>query len=351
MKKILLSSALFLTSLLFAQVPQGVSYQAIALNGSGNAVVSSNVGLRLSVLNTSATGTVAYSETHTKTTNAQGLFNLVIGQGTPISGTFAGINWATGSKFLKVEMDAAGGTNYALVGTTQLLSVPYAMAAGTLAGTSSGSTLADLVQESQYTNFGFIDFGSDTAYVYNATTGAWTNQQFSASGSPELVSTEGNFAFIDFGSDTAYAFSAATGTWVSQPFSSTGSPELFISGANFGFIDFGSDKAYVFNTRTGTWSNQQFSASGSPELVGVDGAFGFIDFGSDKAYAFSPKTGAWHNQQFSASGSPTLVVGIGSFAFLDFGTDKAYVFNPANGTWVSQQFSSSGSPELSPSNN
>jgi len=134
MKKFLLLSALFVSSLIFAQVPQGVSYQAIALNGSGNPVVSSNVGLKLSVLNTSATGTVVYAETQTKTTNAQGLFNLVIGQGTPTSGTFAGINWATGSKFLKVEMDAAGGTNYTLVGTTQLLSVPYAMAASKFVG-------------------------------------------------------------------------------------------------------------------------------------------------------------------------------------------------------------------------
>src|SRR6476620_7469088 len=119
MKKIILLSALFFTFLLSAQVPQGISYQAIALNGSGTPVVSSNVGIRLSILNTSASGTVLYSETHVKTTNANGLFNLTIGQGTIVSGTFNTINWGSGSKFLKVEMDAAGGTNYVLVGTTQ----------------------------------------------------------------------------------------------------------------------------------------------------------------------------------------------------------------------------------------
>ncbi len=132
--------AVFCTALTFAQIPQGISYQAIALNGSGNPVVSSNVGLRLSVLNASATGTVVYSETHTKTTSAQGLFNLVIGQGTVGAGSFANINWATGTKFLKVEMDAAGGTNYILVGTTQLLSVPYALTAGNLVLTSPNGT-------------------------------------------------------------------------------------------------------------------------------------------------------------------------------------------------------------------
>jgi hypothetical protein len=132
MKKIITLSFLFITLLTFAQVPQGISYQAIALNTSGAPVVSGNVGLRLSILNTSSTGTSVYSETHTKTTNAQGLFNLVIGQGTIVSGTFNTINWGTNSKFLKVEMDAAGGTNYVLVGTTQLLSAPYALAADSL---------------------------------------------------------------------------------------------------------------------------------------------------------------------------------------------------------------------------
>ncbi len=131
MKKILLAFALTISFLATAQVPQGISYQAIAMNGT-IPVANGNVGIKLSVLNLTATGTAVYVETQTKTTNAQGLFNLVIGQGAPVTGTFAGINWGNGAKFLKVEMDTAGGTNYALVGTTQLLSAPYAMVAGGL---------------------------------------------------------------------------------------------------------------------------------------------------------------------------------------------------------------------------
>lgn len=131
MKKLLLLSAHFISFLAFAQVPpQGVSYQAIALNGSGNPVVSSPVGLRLSILDNSAAGTVIYTETHIATTNAQGLFNVVIGQGTATLGSFPSIKWETNIKFLKVEMDVTGGTSYALVGTTQLWSVPYAQFAG-----------------------------------------------------------------------------------------------------------------------------------------------------------------------------------------------------------------------------
>ncbi|MES2748265.1 MAG: hypothetical protein V4648_07790 [Bacteroidota bacterium] len=133
MKKLLFVATLLFTIFTFAQVPQGISYQAIALNASGNAVVSSNVGIRLSILDNSASGTILYTETHVKMTNTKGLFNLTIGMGTPTSGTFASINWKVNAKFLKVEMDVAGGTNYVLVGTTQLLSVPYALVAGSVA--------------------------------------------------------------------------------------------------------------------------------------------------------------------------------------------------------------------------
>lgn len=133
MKKILLLTALFITTLLAAQVPQGISYQAIALTTSGAPVVTAPVGIRLTILDNSATGTAIYTESHTKTTNAQGLFNLTIGQGSPTLGTFSAINWPTNQKFLKVEMDVAGGSNFTLVGTTQLLSVPYALTAKKLA--------------------------------------------------------------------------------------------------------------------------------------------------------------------------------------------------------------------------
>lgn len=132
MKKIITLCFLLASFLTFAQVPQGVSYQAIALNSSGSPVLNSNVRVRISVLDSNANGTVLYSETQQKTTNAQGLFNLVIGQGTVVSGVFSAINWSVNSKFLKVEMDATGGTNFVTVGTTQLLSVPYAMAADSL---------------------------------------------------------------------------------------------------------------------------------------------------------------------------------------------------------------------------
>lgn len=132
--------SIFIATILSAQVPQGMSYQAIANNASGNPVVNGTVSVRITILDNSATGTEVYKETHSKTTNNKGLFNLNIGQGTPVTGTFASINWSTNNKFLKVEIDPAGGTNYTAVGTNQLMSVPYAFVAGKVIGQNNTNT-------------------------------------------------------------------------------------------------------------------------------------------------------------------------------------------------------------------
>src|SRR5580692_4143452 len=138
---ILLAFALlvFQTTLL-AQVPQTFNYQGIARDAGGNVLPNRRIGVELSVLDGGATGTAVYSETFTETTNAFGLFTMPVGGGTVVSGSFAGINWATGNKYLQTAIDLSGGTNYALSGTTQLLSVPYALYAQTaVVGTSSNS--------------------------------------------------------------------------------------------------------------------------------------------------------------------------------------------------------------------
>ncbi len=196
MKKIITLGLLLISLFSFSQVPQGISYQAIALNTSGNPVVSSNVRLRLSLLDNSATGTVLYSETHLKTTNSQGLFNLVIGQGTIISGVFNTINWGTNSKFLKVEMDATGGTNYSIVGTTQLLSVPYALHAETVASIAGNSNINDEIIENKSSNYAFMDYYDNKAYAFNTITGTWSFQSFNTNATPDLITSNGNFGFL-----------------------------------------------------------------------------------------------------------------------------------------------------------
>lgn len=110
-----------------AQAPQSFPYQAVARDVNGNLLSNQNVSLRLSILDGSDVGPVVYQETQAMLTNSFGLFTLNIGQGSIQIGTFQAINWGLGSKFIQVEMDATGGNNYVVMGTSQLLSVPYAM--------------------------------------------------------------------------------------------------------------------------------------------------------------------------------------------------------------------------------
>lgn len=128
MKKIItICAAIFMTASVFAQSPNKMSYQAVIRNSSNALVTSSAVGMRISILQTTPSGTAVYIETQTPTTNANGLVSIEIGGGTVVAGNFANINWANGPYFVKTETDPAGGTSYSITGTSQLLSVPYAL--------------------------------------------------------------------------------------------------------------------------------------------------------------------------------------------------------------------------------
>lgn len=115
-----------------AQVPQSFKYQAVVRDGSGDIITDQQVGLQVSILQGSTSGTAVYVETHPPTTNGFGLINLKIGKGTVVSGDFSMIDWGNDSYFIKIEIDATGGTSYTEMGTSQLLSVPYALHAETV---------------------------------------------------------------------------------------------------------------------------------------------------------------------------------------------------------------------------
>lgn len=127
MKNVFTSVFLLLSLCFFAQAPQKISYQAVIRNSGGQLISSSPVGVKISILKDSETGAVVYEETHTTTTNVNGLASIDIGGGTPINGTFSTINWASGNYFIKTETDVTGGTNYDVVSIGQMLSVPYAL--------------------------------------------------------------------------------------------------------------------------------------------------------------------------------------------------------------------------------
>ena len=139
-KLITILIAVLLTASMFAQSPQKMSYQAVIRNSSNALVTNQSVDMQISILQGTSTGTAVYIETQTPTTNANGLISIELGGGTVVSGSFSAINWANGPYFVKIETDpdgATGGISYTITGTSQLLSVPYALYAAT-AGTTSG---------------------------------------------------------------------------------------------------------------------------------------------------------------------------------------------------------------------
>ena len=271
MKKLFLLSALFISFLTFAQVPpQGMSYQAIALNGSGTAVVSSPIGLRLSILDSSATGTVIYTETHTATTNAQGLFNVVIGQGTATFGSFSSIKWETNIKFLKVEMDATGGTSYILVGTTQLWSVPYAQFAGKVdrqdltGGPDVNSTISEYFSTSFMTSTTACVFSQGTEQAdYDTPLNNYAWYSTPISGTPFMKSQN---SFLT--TTNAYIFSPSTtdpnalSTWHTYPIS--GVPYKIKTSSPWSSYVLTSTNAYIFfpdSSGTYVWNSTPISGT------------------------------------------------------------------------------------------
>lgn len=175
MKTIFLKSLLVLLpftmylSTAFGQSPNSMSYQAVIRNSSDALVTNTQVGMQISILQGSASGTAVYVETQTPTTNANGLVSLEIGSGTLVSGTFATIDWANGQYFIKTETDPTGGTSYTITGTSQLLSVPYALHAKTAETVSGGITETDPSVPTGTTP-GEMQYWNGTAWVIVAAT-------------------------------------------------------------------------------------------------------------------------------------------------------------------------------------
>ena len=123
--------AIFVSMGIKAQVPQGINYQAIIRNSSGQIAQNQPATIKFSIHQATPTGTIVYDETHgTAQTNNYGLVNLQIGQGTPTSGTFSAIQWGKNSYYLQVQANI--GSGFINLGTTPFLTVPYAMVADTV---------------------------------------------------------------------------------------------------------------------------------------------------------------------------------------------------------------------------
>ena len=167
----------------FSQAPSKFNYQGVARNAQGAVISNQNITLKVSILDSIITGSSMYTETHSTKTNQLGLFNLVIGNGTVNLGTCNKINWGTNEKFIKIEMDPSGGSNFVLIGTSQLLSVPYALNAKQAENVqikAQGSYVDDgMITTNTYqtwiTSPQQIIVESDGKYLLNATGRAWSS--------------------------------------------------------------------------------------------------------------------------------------------------------------------------------
>ena len=151
MKKLFTLLALVITLITTAQAPQGFNYQATVRNSAGALITNQNVLFKFNIMLNSQTSLPIYTETHFAPTDDLGQVNIVIGQGTATTGTFSSINWATGNYFLGIELNTGAG--YVAMGTTQLLSVPFALYANS-SGNSQTATpnLASVLAQANSAN-------------------------------------------------------------------------------------------------------------------------------------------------------------------------------------------------------
>ena len=159
----------------FSQSPEKFSFQSVVRDAQNNIVSNVNVGVRMSILQGSATGTIVYMETHNAVTNQNGLFTIEVGNGVVQNGNFSNINWGSGTYYSKTEIDPLGGTNYTITGIAQMLSVPYALYAknsGNLLNQWSHGSTSPQVNQGTVGDYYFNTLTGDV-YQKNSTS-TWT---------------------------------------------------------------------------------------------------------------------------------------------------------------------------------
>ena len=285
MKRLITSvSVLVISTVLFAvtppPVPQKMSYQAVIRNNSNALVTNQPIGMKISILQYSATGTAVYAETQTPTSNANGLVTIEIGTGTVVTGTFSTIDWSSGPFFIKTETDPTGGTAYTITATSELLSVPYAL----LASSAKSLKLPLSISE---------NFSSTPLIINNTGTDIYTIKGISTNGTGLYGETKATNGSGVYGRGTgADLSSGVTGI--------TGEGTTDILPGNSGVL--GEANAYIgvagtalsgtggyFSSRTGMALNTK----GNIKLTGIGEAEGNI-LTSDASGTASWKEPLWH---------------------------------------------------------
>lgn len=166
---------LFIGIQTYSQSPEKFSFQSVVRDAQNNIVSNTNVGLRMSILQGSATGSIVYMETHNTMTNQNGLFTIEVGNGVVQNGNFSNINWGSGTYYSKTEIDPLGGTNYTITGISQMLSVPYALYAKNSGNLLNQWTHGSTAPQVNQGTVGDYYFNTQTGDVYQKnSTSTWT---------------------------------------------------------------------------------------------------------------------------------------------------------------------------------
>jgi len=264
----ILAIIILVNATLWAQSPEKMSYQAVIRDSDDNLVVNTSVGMQISILQGTADGAAVYVETQEPTTNANGLVSIEIGSSdaTVVSGDFTTIDWSTGIYFIKTETDLNGGSSYTITGTSQLLSVPYALHAKTAETVSGGITETDPVYS-----------GSEAANITATDITNLGNLSGTNTGDQDISGIATNEQAIQ---DTASQIRAdipdvPTGTqagemqywngaeWISVAAGNSGEILFFLNGKpTWGRIPIGMEDGDVYNPTTGKiWMDRNLGAS------------------------------------------------------------------------------------------
>ncbi len=318
-----------LANVVFAQTPELLNYQAVIRNVSGELLQNETIGFKIGILKGSPTGAVVYSETHTVSTDDNGLVVFKIGEGTTTD-DISTIDWSDGTYHLKTETDLSGGTNYTVLGTSQLSSVPYALHAKSASSINGEEALEGIPisidQIDKNTSFAFSevttvydpDTGNATSnpvivHAYSGETGIWSSITTTFDSINEIMASNGNFVFSevttvydpDTGSATSnpvivHAYSGETGTWSSITTTYDSINEIMASNGNFIF----SEVTTVYDPDTG-------SATSNPVIV----------------HSFSKKMGQWSSVTTNYDSINAIGISNENFIFSEVTT----VYDPDTG--------------------
>lgn len=331
-----------------AQTPQAINYQAIARNSNGDVISNQQVSFRISILQGSAQGSTVYEEIQPATTNQFGLANLAIGAGNVVSGTFNSIEWGSSTYYVKIEFDPKGGTNFAVMGTSEMLSVPYSLYsehAQTADNVSGFPVKAALQATNLQTPFiepetgmlvyntaisGFGSFGVVPGYYYNAGTATdpdWVQLSSSSGGNKG-----GHFPCV---SNQFSGCAGGTGTSNNTGFGATSLANLSTGSDNTGF-GFDALNAVVSNSdNTGIGNNALLNNTASQNTaVGSQAAYnnttgsGLVAIGYQASYTAtvaSDNTAVGYRALYVNTGNNNTAMGEGTLSANTTGTGNTGV--------------------------